>query len=249
MDKSFEDCSFIVTGGSGNLGQVLILKLLELGSTVYNLSSKNCTDINIQRHRNYHEYLLDLNNLNEVKDIAQRIGKVEISGIVNLASRSRRGINLEATSEDIIETYKNVISPTWNVISIFKSNLLKNATIINMGSMWGLVSPDPRVYLDLKNEPAIGLPGAKSAIIQLSKYLAVILAPEMIRVNCVTPGWFPANKGIPRPDYMEEITKRIPQARIGVGEDLLTTFLYLLDFKSNYVTGQNIIVDGGFTLW
>jgi gluconate 5-dehydrogenase len=187
-----------------------------------------------------------------VKDVERnllKLGQFKISGIVNFASRSTRGLNLESSLEELVETYKGVIAPTWNSILVFKKYIISGGSIINLGSIWGLLSPDPRVYLDMGNEPAIGLPGAKSAVIQISKYLSVLLAPDKIRVNCVVPGWFPAQRGMSRPDYVEGIKRRVPTNKIGTSDELVTSFLYLLDLNSSYTTGQTLIVDGGFSIW
>jgi gluconate 5-dehydrogenase len=121
--------------------------------------------------------------------------------------------------------------------------------IINNASLWGIVSPDPRTYLDLKNEPPIFLPAAKAGVVQLSKYLAVLYASKGIRVNAISPGFFPQRRGPDRPDYMREITARIPMARIGLPHEIAGIVAFLFSDAASYMTGQNIIVDGGYTLW
>ena len=91
----------------------------------------------------------------------------------------------------------------------------RRGVIVNNASIWGVVSPDPKMYLDLENEPPLFLPVAKAGIIQLTKYLAVLYAPKGIRVNTITPGLFPQRRGPDRPDYMQELNSRIPMGRIG----------------------------------
>ena len=72
-----------------------------------------------------------------------------------------------------------------------------------------------------------------------------------IRVNAISPGYFPKKKpNIPeRPDYIEEITKRTPMKRIGKPDDLIGSVIYLASDSSSFVTGQNLIVDGGWSVW
>ena len=226
--------------------------LLKLDANVVNLSSKNIKDNEIISNSKYFYFEVDLLNYDELKSLLPSIKSLDLpnfKGLVNFAARSKRGINLESSAEDLVQTYADVISPTWNSISILRKLLDFDSSIINLGSMWGSLSPDPRVYLDLGNEPSIGLPPAKSAIAELTRYLAVLLAPEGIRVNSVEPGWFPANRGVPREDYIAQISGRIPMGRIGNKEELISTFLYLLDPMSSYTTGQNIRVDGGYSIW
>jgi NAD(P)-dependent dehydrogenase (short-subunit alcohol dehydrogenase family) len=252
METRYKDTSYIVTGGSGHLGVVLVSTLLELGAYVVNLSSRNIVDSNINSNPRYFFYEVDLLDRDELQKITSKLTGLNLPhlrGLVNFAARSKRGVDLDASAKDIVDTYSDVISPTWNAISVFRKLLNENSSIVNLGSLWGSLSPDPRVYLDLGNEPSIGLPPAKSAISELTRYLAVLLAKDGIRVNSVEPGWFPANRGTPREDYIAEISGRIPMARIGSKEELVSTFLFLLDPSSSYITGQNIRVDGGYSIW
>jgi len=252
VSTSFKDTSYIITGGSGHLGVALVSSLLELDANVVNLSSRNIVESKIDSNPRYFFFEIDLLDCDELKKITPKIMSLNLPnlrGLVNFAARSKRGVNLDASAKDIVDTYSDVISPTWNAISVFRKILTKNSSIVNLGSLWGSLSPDPRVYLDLGNEPSIGLPPAKSAISELTRYLAVLLAQEDIRVNSVEPGWFPVNRGTPREDYIAQISGRIPMGRIGKKEELISTFLFLLDPSSSYITGQNIRVDGGYSIW
>jgi gluconate 5-dehydrogenase len=121
--------------------------------------------------------------------------------------------------------------------------------IINNASIWSIAAPDKRIYLDLKNEPPLFVSAAKGAIVQMTRHLATFWAEHNIRVNAISPGWFPKRRGPDRPDYMQEITSRIPMKRIGAPHELVGLVVYLASDASSYVTGQNIVVDGGYTLW
>jgi gluconate 5-dehydrogenase len=123
------------------------------------------------------------------------------------------------------------------------------STIVNNASIWGVVSPDPRTYLGLGIEPSLVLPSAKAAVIQMTRYFAVALAERHIRVNALVPGWFPQRRGFDNPAYMAEIGRRVPMGRIGQPDELVGAAVFLLSDASSYVTGQEIRVDGGYTLW
>ena len=114
--------------------------------------------------------------------------------------------------------------------------------------MWGLVSPDPTNYLDLENEPSISLVSSKAAVHQFTKYAAVLLSKDNIRVNTIVPGWFPQKRGVERLDYIETLNKRIPMKRIGQPDEIVGPILFLLSDASVYMTGQELIIDGGYTL-
>lgn len=121
--------------------------------------------------------------------------------------------------------------------------------IINNASIWSVLAPNKEMYLDLNNEPSLFVTASKGAIIQITRHLATFWAQHNIRVNAISPGWFPKRRGPDRPDYMHEITSRIPMKRVGAPGELVGLVVYLASNASSYVTGQNIIVDGGYGLW
>ena len=68
-------------------------------------------------------------------------------------------------------------------------------------------------------------------------------------MNAISPGVFPPKKGPEKPDYMHELTTRVPMGRIGQPEDLAGAIILLASDASSYITGQNIVVDGGWSVW
>src|SRR5262249_50622629 len=121
--------------------------------------------------------------------------------------------------------------------------------IINNASIWSVLAPNKEMYLDLNNEPSLFVSAAKGAIVQVTRHLATFWARHNIRVNAISPGWFPKKRGPERLDYMREITSRIPMKRIGQPPELVGLAVYLASDASSYMTGQNIVVDGGYGLW
>jgi gluconate 5-dehydrogenase len=77
----------------------------------------------------------------------------------------------------------------------------------------------------------------------------MLWAEKNIRVNAISPGHFPPKRGPERPDYMKELTFRIPLGRIGKPEDLAGAVVFLASDASSYVTGHNLVVDGGWSVW
>jgi NAD(P)-dependent dehydrogenase (short-subunit alcohol dehydrogenase family) len=122
-------------------------------------------------------------------------------------------------------------------------------SIVNVASMYGMVSPDPRAYVaspSSHNPPGYG--AAKAGVIQHTRYAACHLAPLGIRVNCVSPGPFP-NRSRVEEAFMTELAGRVPLGRIGEPEDLVGPVTFLLGPSSAFVTGHNLVVDGGWTAW
>ena len=123
-------------------------------------------------------------------------------------------------------------------------------SIVQVSSMYGLVSPVPSVYTDLPeqhNPPAYG--AVKAAILQFTRYAGVHLASHGIRVNAVTPGAFPRPAVQRHEPFIDRLAARIPMARIGHPREVAGAVHFLLSDAASYMTGGNIVVDGGWTAW
>lgn len=127
----------------------------------------------------------------------------------------------------------------------------KGGSIIQTASIYGVVAPDQRIYegsryLDRQiNTPAV-YSASKAAVIGLSQYLATYLAPHGIRVNTLTPGGMESGQN---DEFRRRYSARVPLGRMGQPEELTGAMVYLASDASSYVTGQNLIVDGGLTVW
>jgi NAD(P)-dependent dehydrogenase (short-subunit alcohol dehydrogenase family) len=124
------------------------------------------------------------------------------------------------------------------------------ASVVNIASMYGSVSPDPSIYgtSGANNPPSYG--AAKAGLIQFTKYAACHLAAEGIRVNCISPGPFPAKRYLDQdPEFKGRLQKKVPMGRTGDPQELQGPLLFLASDASSYVTGINLPVDGGWTAW
>jgi len=123
------------------------------------------------------------------------------------------------------------------------------ATIINIGSVFGVVSPDFRNYTDCARRNSEIYGATKAGIIQMTKYFAVHLADCNIRVNCVSPGGI-FNPDDPQgEDFVKNYSFRVPMKRMGKAEEMIGAILYLSSDAASYATGQNIVIDGGMSCW
>ena len=124
-------------------------------------------------------------------------------------------------------------------------NAFDGGSVILIASIYGLVGPDLRLYEDtLMNNP-LGYGVSKGGLLQLMRYLATILAPD-IRVNAISPG------GVWRSQaeiFHKRYRERTPLKRMAIEEDLKGAFAYLASDLSAYVTGHNLVIDGGWTAW
>tara|TARA_B100000029_G_C17348671_1_gene877997 strand:- start:553 stop:942 length:390 start_codon:yes stop_codon:yes gene_type:complete len=121
--------------------------------------------------------------------------------------------------------------------------------IINTGSLWGSHAAKFKTYSNLDIGPSPIIASGKAAIMQYTKHLASREAEYNIVVNALIPGWFPRKGPVENKKYINSIKSNIPLNRIGKLEDLITAVEFLLSEKSNYMTGQFVIVDGGYSIW
>ncbi|HWQ95963.1 MAG TPA: SDR family oxidoreductase [Candidatus Methylomirabilis sp.] len=135
-----------------------------------------------------------------------------------------------------------------NVVALFSvcREFAKSDTargIINFSSIYGLVSPNPGIYKD--TEKHIGYSISKGAVIQLTRHLAIHLAPG-IRVNCIAPGGIEFNQS---EEFKRKYSEHTPLKRMMRRDELNNLVEYLCSEKSSYMTGSILTIDGGWTVW
>jgi NAD(P)-dependent dehydrogenase (short-subunit alcohol dehydrogenase family) len=123
-------------------------------------------------------------------------------------------------------------------------------SIINIGSLYAGVSPDQRFYDHIAGDvpflkpPAYG--ASKAAVINLTRYLATLWAPRGVRVNALSPGGVLGGQD---EEFKRKFCSRVPMGRMARAEDLRGPLLFLASSASSYVTGTELLVDGGYTAW
>jgi gluconate 5-dehydrogenase len=124
----------------------------------------------------------------------------------------------------------------------------RSGKIVNISSVDGMVGKDLEIYRDTGLSPTVpGYLASKAALINLTRGIAVVLAPFGINVNSISPGGFFRNQ----PEaFVRSYSSRVPLKRMGTdGKDLKGAIAYLASAASDYVTGHNLVVDGGWTAW
>jgi NAD(P)-dependent dehydrogenase (short-subunit alcohol dehydrogenase family) len=125
-----------------------------------------------------------------------------------------------------------------------------DASVVNIASMYGVVSPDSRIYAKPEQASPFHYGPAKAALIQLTRHLAAELGPEKIRVNTLVPGPFPraevAQKDLA---FAERLGARTMLGRTGASGEIAGPLLFLASRASSFVTGSAVTVDGGWTAW
>lgn len=225
----------IVTGGGHGIGKSIAQRLSKEGYKVIVLDSNPdyIGEINIEE--NITSYLCDVGSPEDIKSIIKTIKEKHspVDCIVNNA-----GISLfQSIDEMSIETWNHILSvnlsSVFYLIKFIKPLLTDNSSIVNIASTRALMSEkDTEAYS-----------ATKGGIVALTHALAISLGPKT-RVNCISPGWIEIN------DYQnltKEDHEQHPVGRVGLVEDIAETALFLLSEKAGFITGQNIVVDGGMT--
>jgi NAD(P)-dependent dehydrogenase (short-subunit alcohol dehydrogenase family) len=252
----------LVTGATGWLGRPIVQGLLDAGAFVFVTSNSieklsNLTDelgnqahatnairCNIFEHSELEVLIQSVTQMKNRLDILvnNAIGTTAQSELLDAHSRAK--INLAPNLESL-----------WNLTTLATPLLKKSATesgdasVINVASMYGKISPDPKIYESTGADPNPVFYGAtKAAVIQMTKWFACNLGESAIRVNSISPGAFPRRETqINNPDFIEALTKRIPLGRIGRPEEISGVVTFLASQASSYITGSDISVDGGWT--
>lgn len=121
-------------------------------------------------------------------------------------------------------------------------------SVVNVSSMYAVVSPDPGMYAseEGRNPPHYG--AAKAALLQLTRYAAVELGPDGVRVNALVPGPFPQHPDTMDPGFVAELARRTALGEYGRPRDLAAALLSLVAPSAPFTTGSSVVVDGGWTV-
>lgn len=254
---SLKNKVIIITGGYGHLGKAITESLLYHEAIVYVLGrdevkfNASFSDLSINTS-NLHFVYADISQtdtiVNSFRTVFEKEGKIDV--LLNNAFYSR-GQSPELMSDDDWEysidgTLNSVFKSIRSIIPYFKDK--NSGKIINVSSMYGVVAPQFEIYDDFPeylNPPHYG--AAKAGVIQLTRYYASYLGKFNIQVNAVTPGPFPSETIQKLSGFVDELKTKTSLKTIGKPEDLAGAFVFLASDASNFITGQNIVVDGGWT--
>jgi NAD(P)-dependent dehydrogenase (short-subunit alcohol dehydrogenase family) len=251
-----KDKVVLITGGYGYLGRSICRSLADFNAIVYVLgrddekfenSFKGSNDKIIFNRCDISDSASIRNSFAEIASVTGRID-VLINNAFYLKGQDPEGISDEDWMFSMEGSLNSVYKCIREVIPYLKKN--KSGKIINVSSMYGVVAPNFDVYEDhsrFLNPPHYG--AAKAGVLQLTKYFAAYLGKYNINVNAVSPGPFPSDDTQKEVGFIKKLEKKNPLNRIGRPEDLAGAFLLLSSEASNYITGHNLVVDGGWTIW
>lgn len=246
----------IVTGGYGHLGTAMTESLAEAGATVV-VAGKREEKFNhlFATLPDVHFCKVDLSEMESVKNCFlstyQKFGSIDIliNNAVYLSGGGKRPENV--TDEDWQISMEGIMNCVFKSIREVVQFMKNGGSIINIASMYGVVAPNLSMYDDVcapyLNPIQYGV--AKAGVVQMTKYFGMNLIEKGIRVNSVSPGTFPSPKVQENKEFVKRLKEKNPAHRIGVPDDLKGVIVFLASDASSYIVGQNIIVDGGWTIW
>ena len=249
-----------VTGAGGHLGTAMTLSLAHAGATVLALGR---TQSSLDRVATMaHEQgatgsvLPFVASIDDADAMARALDHLQeaagpLRGWVNNAYSGGAATLLgELDVAEVQATLDTGLAAVMSLSDRVALRMSEGGAIVNVASMYGMVSPQPDTYRhhpDFHNPPAYG--AAKAGLIQFTRYAAVHLAPMGVRVNAVSPGACPSPVVQASEGFTEALEARIPLGRIGQPSEVAGAVHFLLSDAASYVTGHNLVVDGGWTIW
>ena len=249
---NLNDKIIFITGACGQLGKVISQGFLDAGAIVIGVDIEiNKSNIIKDDKISYHS--LDIANKQSVVDLFNELyrNQISIDVLINNAGVSIFEPFEKRTEDEFVYVTDVNLKGTFFCIQEYfqHQKIYGKGNIVNIASIYGEISPDPKIYLDgdRKNSEVYG--ATKAGVIQMTKYFAVHLAENGLRVNAVSPGGIYNSKNPQSEYFIDEYSKRNPMGRMANVEEMLGAILFLGSDASTYVTGQNLVVDGGMSCW
>ncbi len=256
MKSDLFDCTgkvAVVTGGCGLIGSEIVRGLVAFGARVViaDTDVKKSESLAARTGATAHFFNIKKTEAIEssFKKIKTRMGKIDI--LVNCAYP--RTADWNARCEDVRPA-------SWKInvdghlggyffASRAAAEVMKKqggGTIINFASIYGVVAPDFDLYKGLASTMPAAYSAIKGGVIAFTKYLATYYASSGVRANVISPGGVLDGQS---PSFVKCYVKRTPLGRMGTPRDMVGPVVFLASDASSYVTGANILVDGGWTAW
>ena len=247
----------LVTGATGHLGGAMAAALAEAGARVI-VSSRRVEDA-----RGVAEGLPRVGDARHAAVAIDHMDEASINEGFDAAVRACGGVDV------LVANAHEPLASDWRSVTAAEfSRQLQNATgyfllarrtrddvvarggsgsVVLLGSMYGLVGSYPDAYAGVSAASPVAYQALKGGLVQMARHLAVYWAKDGVRVNCLSPGPFPS--GAAPAELVERLKAKCPMGRMGRPEELKAAVVFLAGDGSSFMTGQNLVIDGGWTAW
>ncbi len=248
-----------VTGAAGHLGRAMTQALAGAGARVIlnGRSRERLEAFAAQLAQQGHHAecaAFDVADGEAVRTFFSACPRIDV--IVNNAIAMTPKPAAALVAEDFEATYRSCVTAAFEIVRAARPSLRAaaetagDASVINVASMYGLVSPDRRLYASADQASPFHYGPAKAALLQLTRHLAQELGPERIRVNALAPGPFPRAEVVEADAaFAGRLAAHTMLGRTGRAAEIAGPLLFLASRASSYVTGSTLVVDGGWTAW
>ena len=254
----------LITGGGGLLGPKHAEAIVEYGGKVilddwHEDRAKEKAE-RIGEHATYH--YMDVTDRESIEVVVEQYDKIDI--LINNAAKDPKvkkggGLTPDSRFETMTEKYWEegidaALNGTFLCSQVVSNKMLENGggVMLNISSDLGVIAPDQRIYRkdgveeDMQNVKPITYSAAKWAIIGMTKYLGVYFAQRGIRVNSLSPT---AVYNDHPEDFVKKLTNLIPMGRMSDIDEYKGAIVFLCSDASSYMTGENVVIDGGKSVW
>ena len=235
----------VITGGNGLLGKEVVKKIINSGGICINLDITNTTSedlLNIE---------CDITKTGSIDHTLKLILKKykKIDGLIN---------NAYPRTKDWGNKFEDIVYSSWQknidfqlnsyfyltqqVIKIMKKQ--KKGSILNIASIYGILGPDFNVYKDTSMTMPAAYSVIKGGIINFTRYLSSYLGEYNIRCNSISPGGIFNDQN---PKFVKNYIKKVPLGRMGLPNDIAPAVVFLMSNSSSYISGHNLVIDGGWS--
>lgn len=240
-----KDKIIIVTGGSGLIGRELVADINRKGGNAIN------ADIEVETNLFSGTIQIDITDdysvQNSIDKVVTEFGRID--GLVNNAYPRTKDWGTKFEEIDP-ESWRKNVDIQLNSCFVFCQKVLKimkaqgHGSIVNIASIYGVVGNDFTLYDEYGGTSPAAYSAIKGGIINFTRYLASYYGRKGIRVNCVSPGGIFDHQ---HPSFVSRYEAKVPMGRLGNPDDIAPAVSFLLSDEAKYITGQNLIVDGGWT--
>lgn len=243
----------VVLGGSGLIGAQITRALIEFGADVCVVDVLRPRQADLASQPRFSFYEAEITKEENLRAVLNKIitdkGKINI--FVNSAyprTKDWGTVFEKIPYASACENFEMQLGTCFLSCQIVAEHMKEGGggSIINIGSTYGVVGPDFSVYAGTSMTMPAAYAAIKGGIINFTRYLATYYGKHQVRVNCISPGGIFDNQA---PSFVEKYAQKTPLGRMGKPEEIATASVFLASDAASYVTGQNLLVDGGWTAW